>query len=198
MRKKVRQYCPPPPARPRHRLRPRYIRTCITHTHAIHDVVLQMLMGIVDSSVELLNNLEDLVPSLIQLGLRHNAYKVRTDVETLLKYGIYIYVCKEVRLKLTFVSSSRAATHHHRDTGLKSIGLCMGGVFNLSYKFIVLDCELEIGISMVKLEDPRSAGKRVVTFYPIIQHVFFFYGSSVYDIVFMTLWFELSQYDMSF
>ena len=36
----------------------------------------QMLMGIVDSSVRLLNNLQDLVPLLIQLGLRHNAYKV--------------------------------------------------------------------------------------------------------------------------
>ena len=35
-----------------------------------------MLMGIVDSSVKLLNNLQELVPILIQLGLRHNAYKV--------------------------------------------------------------------------------------------------------------------------
>lgn len=36
----------------------------------------QMLMSMVDSSVGLLNNLEELVPILIQLGLRHNAYKV--------------------------------------------------------------------------------------------------------------------------
>ncbi|CAN0422830.1 unnamed protein product [Laminaria digitata] len=39
----------------------------------------EMLMGIVDSSVRLLNNLQDLVPLLIQLGLRHNAYKVRKE-----------------------------------------------------------------------------------------------------------------------
>lgn len=68
-----------------------------------------MLMGIVDSSVKLLNNLQDLVPVLIQLGLRHNAYKVctcvysaydaykqfhvaRIFVETLVRY--YIYVCR--------------------------------------------------------------------------------------------------------
>ena len=37
-----------------------------------------MLMSMVDAAVRLLNNLEELVPSLIQLGLRHNAYKVRT------------------------------------------------------------------------------------------------------------------------
>lgn len=37
-----------------------------------------MLTGIVETSVRLLNNLQDLVPELVQLGLRHNAYKVRT------------------------------------------------------------------------------------------------------------------------
>eukprot|EP00752_Nemacystus_decipiens_P007834 g6999.t1 len=39
----------------------------------------EMLMSMVDSAVRLLNNLEELVPVLIQLGLRHNAYKVRAE-----------------------------------------------------------------------------------------------------------------------
>ena len=43
-------------------------------------VMIQMLMGIVDASVKLLNNLQDLVPVLIELGLRHNAYKVTAHV----------------------------------------------------------------------------------------------------------------------
>lgn len=43
--------------------------------------ITQMLMGIVDSSVKLLTNLQDLVPVLIQLGLRHNAYKVSEPSE---------------------------------------------------------------------------------------------------------------------
>ncbi|CAN0034903.1 unnamed protein product [Ectocarpus sp. 8 AP-2014] len=38
-----------------------------------------MLMRMVDTSVRLLNNLQELVPDLLQLGLRHNAYKVRKE-----------------------------------------------------------------------------------------------------------------------
>lgn len=36
----------------------------------------EMLMGIIDASVRLLGNLPELVPILIQLGIRHNAYNV--------------------------------------------------------------------------------------------------------------------------
>ncbi len=42
-------------------------------------VTVQMLVSMVGSSLKLLNNLQELIPALTQLGLRHNAYKVCTS-----------------------------------------------------------------------------------------------------------------------
>lgn len=57
-------------------------------------------MGIVDLAVKLLDNLQELVPVLIQLGLRHNAYKVDADVvESASDRTHPLYACVCMNLK---------------------------------------------------------------------------------------------------